>query len=195
MLLPGGQVKLMDFGVARQNEDTMVTQAGSMVGSPVYMAPEQINGEACAAASDLWSLGILLYEMLAGHPPFTGGNIPNVLYQVTHRAPPRCPGPRLLCSGCWTGRWTKTRPGASDRPGSWQTPFARLCRPDQSFPPGRCRFLPLLRALPQCLQSHAPHVRRRFRWPGPPDCCFWPCWQHCPGFSPRTAVSPRRWVR
>ena len=92
MLMPDGRAKLMDFGVARQVDDTMVTQAGMMVGSPVYMAPELIGGAEANAASDLWSLGVLLYEMLAGKPPFTGRTIPVVLYQVTHEPIPPVPG-------------------------------------------------------------------------------------------------------
>ncbi len=87
MLLPDGRVKLMDFGVARQTDDTLVTQAGMMVGSPAYMAPELINGGQASVSSDLWSLGTLLYQMLAGHPPFGSKNIPTVLYQVTHADP------------------------------------------------------------------------------------------------------------
>ena len=91
MLLPDGGVKLMDFGVARQHEDTLVTQAGSIVGSPTYMAPEQTEGEDSSAATDLWSLGVTLYEMLAGRPPFVGDNIPRILYQVAHERPPALP--------------------------------------------------------------------------------------------------------
>lgn len=91
MLLPDGQVKLMDFGVARQHEDTLVTQAGAMVGSPVYMSPEQANGAEHGTATDLWSLGVILYEMLAGRAPFVGGSIPNVLYQVAHATPAPLP--------------------------------------------------------------------------------------------------------
>lgn len=92
MLLPDGTVKLMDFGVARQTEDTLVTQAGMIVGSPAYMAPEQIQGDDSRAASDLWALGVILYEMLAGRPPFTGGNIPQTMYKISHDAPPMPPG-------------------------------------------------------------------------------------------------------
>ncbi len=92
MLLPEGVVKLMDFGIARQGDDTTITQTGMIVGSPAYMAPEQIRGENGDPASDLWALGVLLYEMLSGHSPWSGGSIPAVLYKVTHDAPPPIPG-------------------------------------------------------------------------------------------------------
>ena len=88
MLLPDGRAKLLDFGIARQSEDTTVTAAHSIVGSPAYMAPEQVNGDLGDPASDIWALGVLLYEMLAGRPPFQGANIPSVLFQVTHATPP-----------------------------------------------------------------------------------------------------------
>lgn len=92
MLTPDGRAVLMDFGVARQTDDTLVTQAGMMVGSPAYMAPEMINGSQATYASDLWSLGVLLYQMLVGQPPFGSKNIPTVLYQVTHANPEPIPG-------------------------------------------------------------------------------------------------------
>lgn len=91
MLLPDGQAKLLDFGIARQSQDTTITAAHSIVGSPTYMAPEQIAGDLGESASDIWALGVLLYEMLAGHPPFEGASIPSVLYKVTHDVPAPVP--------------------------------------------------------------------------------------------------------
>lgn len=87
MLLRDGTVKLMGFGIARQSEDTLVTQAGMMVGSPSYMAPELIFGDEIGPACDVWSLGVLLYEMLAGRPPFGGDRIAVVLHQITQADP------------------------------------------------------------------------------------------------------------
>jgi len=92
VLLPDGTAKLLDFGIARQSDDTTITSTGMIVGSPSYMAPEQVRGEAGTAASDVWALGVLGYEMLAGRPPFQAGTIPAVLYQVTHETPPPVPG-------------------------------------------------------------------------------------------------------
>lgn len=92
MLTPGGAVKLMDFGLARQGDDAQVTQADMMVGSPSYMAPEQINGDPLGPAGDVWALGVILHEMLSGRAPFGGDRISVVLEQVTTADPPALPG-------------------------------------------------------------------------------------------------------
>ncbi|MBV9850446.1 MAG: serine/threonine protein kinase [Armatimonadetes bacterium] len=87
MLLPDGTAKLLDFGVARQSEDTAITSLGAIIGSPTYIAPEQVQGDHGNPASDIWSLGVLLYEMLSGRPPFEGTSVPSVLFKVVHEAP------------------------------------------------------------------------------------------------------------
>lgn len=70
MLTPEGIVKLMDFGIARSRNDQTLTAAGTTTGSLSYMSPEQVNGEATDARSDLYSVGISLYEMVTGQRPF-----------------------------------------------------------------------------------------------------------------------------
>jgi serine/threonine-protein kinase len=88
MLLPDGRAKLTDFGVARLLDDATMTHAGATIGSPAYMAPEQVRGEAASPASDRWALGVLLYEMLSGQPPFRGDNVASVWHQVAYDPPP-----------------------------------------------------------------------------------------------------------
>lgn len=70
MLTPGGVVKLMDFGIARSGGDRGLTMTGTTLGSLSYMSPEQVKGETTDARSDLYSLGISLYEMVTGQLPF-----------------------------------------------------------------------------------------------------------------------------
>jgi tetratricopeptide (TPR) repeat protein len=68
-------VKMVDFGLARLAEDANVTREGCVVGTVTYMAPEQIRGESLDGRTDIYALGVVLFEMLAGRPPFVGQNI------------------------------------------------------------------------------------------------------------------------
>ncbi len=82
MRMHDGRVKLVEFGLARQPGDTTVTLMGSLVGEPAYMAPEQLRNQPASPQSDLWAVGVLLYEMLAGRPPFEGANFQVTAHQV-----------------------------------------------------------------------------------------------------------------
>ena len=85
-----GQVKVMDFGIARTISDSAatMTQTQTVMGTAQYLSPEQARGESVDARSDLYSAGCLLYEMLAGRPPFTGDSPVSVAYQHVRELPP-----------------------------------------------------------------------------------------------------------
>jgi hypothetical protein len=83
MLAADGTPKLTDFGVARLiSEGTRLTGTGTQVGTPFYMSPEAWEGKPLDAQTDIWSLGIMLYEMLSGQVPFSGDTIVAVMHQV-----------------------------------------------------------------------------------------------------------------
>ena len=85
-----GQVKVADFGIARaMNAPTEknLTQVGAVMGTATYFSPEQAQGAQPDPRSDLYSLGIVLYEMVAGRPPFTGDNPVSIAYKQVHDAP------------------------------------------------------------------------------------------------------------
>jgi tRNA A-37 threonylcarbamoyl transferase component Bud32 len=79
---------LIDFGLAKlsSHKDTSLTATGQMVGTPYYMSPEQVDGKEVDQRSDVYSLGCVLYEMVAGRPPFTGKTSMQVLYKHVHEA-------------------------------------------------------------------------------------------------------------
>jgi WD40 repeat protein len=83
----GQRVKLSDFGLARAAEDVRLTRSGLVAGTPLYMSPEQATGEELDARSDLFSLGVVLYELAAGEPPFTGKTPLAVLKRLTEEQP------------------------------------------------------------------------------------------------------------
>jgi len=100
MVIEGNRAKIMDFGIARVRKSDLKTQTGMMLGSPRYMSPEQILGRAVDARSDIFSLGLVLYEMLAGTPPFGGNDVHAIMYQICNgrAAPPSAANPAVTRS-------------------------------------------------------------------------------------------------
>ena len=89
LLLPAaGPVKVSDFGVAKAvGESTELTRTGMMVGSPAYMAPEQVQGQELDGRSDLFSLGVVLYELLMHRKPFPADTLTTLVFQILHQDP------------------------------------------------------------------------------------------------------------
>ena len=88
MVLNDGLIKITDFGIARMRNNEIKTMTGMILGSPKYMSPEQVAGKRADPRSDLFSLGVVLYEMLTGTSPFVADNIHGVMYQTLNFNPP-----------------------------------------------------------------------------------------------------------
>ena len=98
----GDEVKLIDFGIAKQAKaEVNLTAAGGLVGTPAYMAPEQLRGVAADARSDVWSVGALLYHMIAGRMPFEAAEVWAVIHQVVSESPSYPRDARGLDGGLW----------------------------------------------------------------------------------------------
>ena len=89
LVSPTGRLKVTDFGLARMGPEDKVTKTGTWVGTPEYMAPEQVRGQAIDPRTDQYALGIMLYELLTGAPPFRGEDQVAIIFkQVSSAVPP-----------------------------------------------------------------------------------------------------------
>ncbi len=86
MIEPGGAVKVMDFGLARIDSSTLTT-AGEILGSASYMAPEVVLGRSATPCSDVFSLGVVAYELMAGDRPFGGASISSIIHSIVQSTP------------------------------------------------------------------------------------------------------------
>jgi len=86
-LLPDGRVKVADFGIARIASSSTMTQVGQVMGTPGYMSPEQVKGEVVGPLSDIFSTGVLFYELLTGTAPFSSTSATSIMYKIVHEEP------------------------------------------------------------------------------------------------------------
>lgn len=97
-ILSNGQIKITDFGIARLTFQPNITMDGQVFGTPSYMSPEQVKGGDLDSRSDLFSVGVLLYEMIAGQKPFQGDSVISITYAIMNAEP-------VQPSQCSFGLW------------------------------------------------------------------------------------------
>ena len=151
LLLANGRVKMTDFGIARF-DGAELTLDGAVIGTPSYMSPEQCRGEQVDARSDLFSTGVVLYELLSGERPFPGRNFAEVTWRLANEPPAdiRAEGCRPVAaagrgSGTSAGQGSggPVRLGRGDgRRAAWYAAGAAAGRPERWCCPGRrkCRW-------------------------------------------------------
>lgn len=181
---PGGEVKITDFGIAHAAGSAPLTRTGTLIGTPAYLAPERLAGASATPASDLYSLGIVAWECLAGTAPFSGLEIEVALAHRDLPLPPLPPGVPAEVAAMINELAAKdpaARPAtagdaarrarrlcdalgpsalAGDRPGSWRA--ASLRQPTRTFADADHRTRPLL-AGPSPGRPRSPHGRARSR--------------------------------
>ena len=129
LLAEDGTARLADFGIAKSIEGGDATATGIVLGTAAYLAPERLAGRAATAQSDLYAVGAVLYEALAGRKPFTAETPLAMLRAIDRHAPPplRDLRPELepRSRPPWSGPWPPTRATGSPPPGRWPTPSGR----------------------------------------------------------------------
>ena len=86
-LMTDGRIKITDFGIARLTFEPNITMDGQVFGTPSYMSPEQVVGKEIDARSDLFSVGVILYEMVSGRKPFMGDSVVSITYAIMNAEP------------------------------------------------------------------------------------------------------------
>ena len=216
LVAPDGQVKITDFGIAHAAGSAQLTRTGTMVGTPSYLAPERAAGASATPASDLYSLGVVGYECLAGQPPFRGtpmevvaacqsaplpplpATVPAEVAALVMELTAKDPAARPASASQVATRAARLRDALRDSPVAARRPPFRRARPGSRPGPGRAQPVS-----PPPSRRHWPPSRRppagRRTWarpvPGRPGRaaagrggpCRWP--QRPPCWSPRPAGS------
>ncbi len=118
----GGQVKITDFGIASAAGSAPLTRTGTLIGTPAYLAPERVSGQAATPASDLYSLGVVCYECLAGAPPFSGTAVEIAVAHSQGQIPPlppHVPADVAALIDCLTARDPRDRPATAAVAAAW----------------------------------------------------------------------------
>lgn len=142
MITDRGHVKITDFGISRLVDAAALTAAGDVLGTPQYMSPEQIMGRSASPSSDVYSLGVVAYEMLTGHPPFVADSQVAVALSQLHDLPPPLPDTVSRPVADLVNRALAKDPGGRQADGAALVAELGLCEHETVSAPAEARRTP-----------------------------------------------------